>query len=279
MSAQGMISNKMIPIFVSADPALGAFNLTPGNDRFSVQFKKQINIPPEAQNITLECNQATIWWTVLNIEENINDQFQLEVEGDQIYVITVPPGLYDFSSLNSSINSLLVNEGLASGLVTITGDSPTQKILLTFSIAGLQVTWIAGSMFQLLGFNSLQLVPALDFTMAAYSELAPNVANFSDISSFLLHTSLVTSGFPLGNQQSQAIAQTQINVPPGSQINFNPFNPIKLNVSHLIGLPIIQADFWVTDQLGRANLDFNGEFFTMLIIIRYHLMSSGITHI
>lgn len=275
----GMMSNHMVPIFVSADPALGAFNLTSGNDRFSVQFKKQINIPSEAQNITLECNRATIWWTVLNIEANINDQFQLEVNGDAVYTITVPPGLYDFNALNSSINSLLINEGLASGLISITGDSATQKILLSFSTANLQVQWIAGSMFELLGFNLSQNVPTAGFTTDVYSELAPNIANFSDISSFLLHTNLVQAGMPLGDLQSQAIAQAQIDVPPGSQINFNPFNPLQFNVGHLRGQSILQADFWLTDQLSRGNLDFNGEYFTMLIIIRYHLHSAGITHI
>jgi len=272
------MQNKQVPLFVSADPELGSINLTAGNDRFSVQFKNTLTFPPECQNMTIECNQATVWWTVVNIETGINDLFQLEVSGDAVYVVTLEAGLYDVSALNNAVNNDLVNQGLAAGLVSIIADNATQKILLSFSTAGLQVEWIAQSFFQLVGFNSLQLVPAGGFTVGAFSELAPNIADFSDISSFLLHTSLVHNGIPLGDTASQALAQILINVRPGSQINFNPFNPIKLNVDHLRGQTINEISVWLTDQLNRT-LDFNGQFFTALLVIKYHLDDAGVSHI
>lgn len=277
MSSQ-MMSNRSEPFFISADPEL-TITTSAGADQCTVQFKKEMIFPPTAQNITLECNNATIWWTVLNIKTGINDQFQIEVQGDAVYTITIAPGIYGVSELNSAVNSLLINEGLNSGLITITGDNATQKILLSFSVAGLQVEWIAQSFFDLLGFNSGQLVPDPTFTTGDYTELAPNVANFSDISSFLLHTDLVKAGIPLGNRQSQAIANALITVPPGSLIPFQPENPIQLDVNHLRGQTINGATFWITDQLGNRGLDFNGEYFSMLLVIRYHVHNMGITHI
>lgn len=275
-----MAQNKTIPLFVSADPTLGALNLTSGNDRFSVQFKRTIIIPDTAQNLTLECNQANIWWTVLNVELGVNDAFRVNQEVPLVtHDVTLAPGLYDISGLNSAINSLLINEGIASGAITLTGDNSTQKVLVSFTIAGLQVEWVAGGFFDLVGFNSGQLVPAGigSFTTGAFSELAPNIANFSDISSFLVHTSLLQSGIPLGDTESQTLANPQITVPPGSLINFNPFNPIQLNVNHLRGQTINEASFWITDQLNRV-IDFNGEFFTLLIVLRYSLDEAHPTH-
>lgn len=274
------IHNKTIPLFVSSDPVLGAINTTAGGDRFQVQFKNTIEFPPEAENISLEVVQSTIWWTVLNITLGVNDLFQLNISGDpgSPYTVTLDPGLYDVSGLNNAVNRELINLGLASGLVIISGDSSTQKILITLTAALLQVEWIPQSFFLLTGFTSGQTVPAVGFTTAEFSELAPNVANFSDISSFLLHTDLVQSGIPLGDQLAQTIAQVQINVPPGSQINFQPQNPIQLNVNHLRGQLINQASFWVTDQINRT-LDFNGEFFTLLLVFRYYINEVRVTHI
>lgn len=272
------MQDKNIPLFVSADPALGAINTTPGNDRFSVQFKRTIEIPQTASNITLELHSAEIWWSVLNIQLGINDAFRLEVDGDAVYDVVVEPGLYNVSALNSAINNALINEGLASALITLTGDTSTGKILLSFSVLGLQVEWIPTSMFALLGFTSGQLVPDPTFTTGPFSELAPNIASFSDISSFIVHTSLVQGGIPLGDTASQAIANVQINVPPGSLINFAPNNLIQLNVNHLRGTMINEASFWVTDQLNRT-LDFNGEYFSLLVVIRYMSHQHKITHI
>ena len=272
------MQNVSITLVVSSDQALGATNVNTGVSRFSVQFKNTIEIPDDAQNITLQCTQATIFWTVLNIIEGINDLFQLEVSGDAVYIVTLEAGLYDVSGLNNAVNNNLVNQGLAAGLVSIIADNATQKILLSFTTAGLQVKWVAQSFFKLVGFNSLQSIPAGGFTLGSFSELAPNIADFSDVSSFLLHTSLVHNGIPLGDTASQALSQILINVRPGSQINFNPFNPIKLNVDHLRGQTINEASFWITDQLNRT-LDFNGQFFSALVVIKYYLDDIGVTHI
>lgn len=243
------MQNVSIPLFVSSDSSLGAFNVSPGKDRFDIQFKNTIEIPNDAKNMTLELTQATVFWTVLNIKAGINDAFRLLVSGDpgSPYNITIPPGLYAPVDLNEAVNRELVNAGLTSGLVIITGDNSTGRILLTLTDALLRVEWVPSSFFTLVGWNSGDFVPSGGFTAAAFSELSPNIAAFSDVSSFLIHTNLVQSGIPIGNLEAQVLASVQINVPPGSQINYNPFNPIKLSVNHLIGQNINEATFYITD--------------------------------
>ncbi len=266
------MQNKTAPLFVSSDTALGAFNVTSGIDRFDVQFKNTLDIPLTAKNITLQLTQATVPWTVLNISvEKANNLFRLKVDGNPgtPFDVTIPDGLYGVNDLSDAINRELINEGLVGGLVVLTGDNSTGRVLITLTEADLQVEWIVGSMFELTGFNSGQEVPAAGFTAAAFSELGPNVANFSDVSSFLAHTTLLgASGIPIGNKEAQVMAQIQITVPPGSQINFQPQNPIKMAVPHLIGQKINEASFYMTDQLNRG-VDFNQENFTFLVELKW----------
>jgi hypothetical protein len=274
------MQNKTIPLFAGSAPELGAQNVPVGRDRFSVQLKREIQIPPEAYNITLELRQATLWWTVLNVEAGVNDAFRFLVSGDPSspYDITLDPGLYDVSALNAAVNNKLINEGLASGLITITGDSATQKIILTFSAAGQRVEWVANSFYELCGFTLNQFVPALGFTTGPYSELATNVANFSSVSSFLVHTDLVQNGIPQGNSEHQMIADIPISVAPGSQQIYQPFNPTQININHWRGQSLNNYRVWITDQLNRT-LDFNGENFTVLIIIKYRVDEVNVSHI
>ena len=263
------MQNRTIPLFVGSADALGAINVSPGRDRFDVQFKHQVIFPPEAKNITLEVNSATIWWTVLNIKAGENDAFRFITDNPLVTTdIILEPGLYDVSSLNSGVNNQLVNAGLDSGLITITGDNATQKILLTFSALDQRVEWVPTSFFELTGFESGQFVPAAGFTTGPFSELAPNVANFSDVSNFIVHTNLVQRGIPQGDSTHQAVAIVQITVPPGSQQTFSPFNPIQLDGHQWRNQSFNQASFWITDQLNRP-LDFNGEDFTVTLVFKY----------
>ncbi len=267
------MQNKSVPLFVSSDAALGAFDITSGIDRFTVQFKNTIEIPSTAQNLTLQLTQATIFWTVKNISvAKSNNLFRLLISGDpgSPFTVTIPDGLYDVNDLNEEINRQLVNEGVTSGLVTLTGNNSTGRVVinLTDALGGLRVEWVVGSMFDLTGFNSGQFVPAAGFTTGLFSEEGPNVADFSEVSSFLAHTNLLQSGIPTGNQENQVLAQIQITAAPGSQLNFMPFQPIKIPVPHLAGQNINEATFYVTDQLNRS-VDFNEENFTFLLEIKW----------
>lgn len=265
------MQNKTLPLFVGSAAELGATNVSAGRDRFDVQFKNSVYFPPEARNITLEVRNATIWWTVLNVEAGVNDAFRFITDNPLVTTdITIEPGLYDVSSLNSAVNAGLVNAGLASGLITIVGDNATQKVILVFSALDQRVEWVATSFWELTGFNNGQFVPAAGFTTGPFSESAPNVANFSDVSNFLVHTTLVQRGIPTGDQDFQMIASIPINVPPGSQQTYEPQNPVKLNTDQWRGQRFNQATFWITDQLNRS-LDFNGEDFTLLVVFSYLL--------
>ena len=265
------MQNRSIPFFVGSSDDLGATEVTAGRDSFNVQFKNPLNIPENAENITLELHTATIWWTVLNIKAGINDKFRFS-DLEEYKTITISPGLYDVAALSAAINNGLINEGMKSDLIKLTGDSATQKVLATFSEAQCRIDWISDSFYELCGFTENQLVPAGGETTGPYSELAPNVAAFSDVSSFLVHTSLVSGsgGIPQGNKSFHLIASIPIAVPPGSQQIYQPYIPIRLDCPHMKGQVISNASFNVTDQLNRS-LDFNTENWTSLFIIRYNI--------
>ena len=240
-----MLQNKRVPLFVSADPALGALDTnSPDNNSFSVQYKKAISIPSHAWDISIELVQAQIWWTAVNIhdlEPDKNNLFQLEVDGDAVYNIEIARGLYNVSDLNNAVNNELINQGLASGIVSIVADRATGRILLVLNGPDLQVTWIPNSFFELVGFDSGQQVPSAGFTTAIFSELSPNIANFSSISSFLVHTNLLQSGIPLGDSESQTLASVQITVPPGGLRDGVPREVVDLHLHDLVLIEVSEA--------------------------------------
>lgn len=271
--------NREVVLFVSSDDNLGAVNVNAGRSRFTTFFNKPL-IFPNAQvsrNYTIELYSGTIWWVSANVSTaKSNNTMNIEINGSAISSpIVFPNGLYDISALNSAMSSQFINQGLSGSLVSFSGDNATQKVQLNIEGAvapdDVQVIWSAGSPWELLGFVENQTVPLAPAT-APYSQLAPLTATFSEISSFLYNTSLTAGqGIPIGNRGSSALGQGLINVSPGSQINTQPFTPLRIPANHLAGSTIASSNFWLTSQTGEeGDLDFGDENFTMIINIKYH---------
>ena len=274
MATASNIRSHEYSMFFSTSPLLGAYAIAPNgaNNRFSVQLKDLLELPANAQNIHLSLTQAGIWWSVVNIKLNVNDDFDFLVGGAP-FTFKVPPGLYDVSQLNAAIQRGIQNVAGMTGIIQITGDAPTGKIVISWDNnktvppgQTITVNWVAGTMWELLGFNVGSSVPAA--APAPGSELAPNVADFSDVSSFLVSCSLIQSGIPFGNRGQQVLANVQITVPPGSLINYQPFNPPRVSVNHLRGTAISDITIWVQDQLGRE-VNFNTEENTYLLKLHW----------
>ena len=118
-----MASFIEIPLLLSSSTAAGAFNVSTGVDKFDVSFENEIKIPQHARNITVEVANASIWHTAYNISAALaNNLFYLDVSGDAVYTVNIPDGLYDLSSLANAINLSLVNQNLASNIITFTAD-------------------------------------------------------------------------------------------------------------------------------------------------------------
>jgi hypothetical protein len=256
-----------IPLLVSSNQESGAFNVSAAKSRWDVSFPQEIIIPKNARNVSVECSSATIWYTSYNISSALgNNKFYLDVDSDAIYTVTINDGLYDLSALAHAINVSLVNQGLASSIITFTGDTSSQKVVINFTVAGLRVDFTgSNSCGPIMGFTSAVFPVA--YTTGKYSIYGDLIASFNKVDYYILHTDLVIGGISINGKSTSAVARVLISSPPGSQIEFEPNNAIKIPSQHLAGTRISRLHCWITDQSG--NFPQFTDPSSLLLVIKY----------
>jgi hypothetical protein len=271
---------KEATIIVSSDPDLGAINRSTDGSSFEIPLEDALEIPKNAINCNICVESATIWWTCPNVITGQNDK--LYIYGDsnalvpvpQLYIITIPQGLYDLTGLNTSILSQLENLGAKSDpspLINLTADSNTQRVNIKFNYSNVYVDFSqATTPREILGFNSAVYGP---YATVPINILAPNTAGFNTINYFLIGSDLVRHGIRFNNTYAGVISQVLIDVSPGSQIVSTPFNPSRIQCDELIGSKRTNLRFRLTDDKLRA-VNTNGEFYSCRIVIRYNILSS-----
>lgn len=255
-------------IIASSATDAGAVNKTDIGSTFEIKFDNPMMFKSNMRVCTLQVDEATVWWTIPNISANLgNNKFYIEYNAAN-YVITIPDGLYAVSDLNNALDRELVNATGVSGILNLEADNATQKVSITINVATVQIDFTPADTFRdILGFNS-QLVPGGGPTVGSYTQLGDNVAAFNTIEYFLLHTDLISEGIRTNNNYTQTVAQILIDVPPGSQIVYTPFNPPKSDAINLSGAIVDRVRFWLTDQTGTL-VDTNGEDFSCRLTIRF----------
>lgn len=274
----------MIPIsqsyLFSSDPENGALNVNNNGSTFDVSLNSPIQVPRDAHGATIEVVSSHIWYTVPNISNVIgNDKLYIITDhpdplGDPIpggpnFEITIPKGLYSVEALAVAIQRELVNIGLPEDLIELTGDYASQRSVLTFNSGGFDVQLDftkADSFREILGFDA-RLVPLAPVPNGHF-ELGDTVAEFNRVNSFLITTSLISSGIPVNNIGSGVIAQVPIDVESGHQINFHPFNPLRCSADELVGRSVNYLSFALQDQKRRL-VDTNDEKFSFNLVLRY----------
>ena len=253
--------------FFSSDATNGALNKSPDGSAFTVQLNSPISIPEKAIYCTLEVQSATIWNVSPNISIAIGNN-KLYIHANSLnYVITIPDGLYSVSDLETRIQREVVLLGLPSNLLTISADDSIQKVLLTFSLANSWIDFTPVDSFRtVLGFDS-RLVPTTG-QAAGYSEEGDINASFNRVNSYLLKSDFVSNGISVNAISDSVIASVLINVKPGSQIEYYPFNPPKADANELIGKAKSNFIFRLTDDAGRP-AEMLGEVYSFTIILRY----------
>lgn len=272
-----------INLLVSSDPASGASNVSADGSRFEVALDEPITIPPEAVNVTISVEEATVWWVVPNIITGQNDRFYITApraldDALTAYVLIIPQGLYDLSALNQSLARELEIQGAKvdpEPVLELSPDNATQLVELRLRYIGSSVDFTQPDTPRIiLGFDSQVIGPTL---VAPTVVLADNIAEFNQVNYFLIHSDLVSQGIRFNNQYNQTIAQVLIDVPPGSQIVSNPRNPAKSNASELVGSSRKSVRMWLTDDSQRQ-INTNGEYWTARIVIKYlipHMLRHG----
>jgi hypothetical protein len=262
---------RSFSFIVSSDPSNGAQNLSADGSTFNVQLNDPITIKQSATNCTLEVAQASIWYTTPNISAALgNNKFFFKATADPppLVEITIPDGLYSRSALNSFLSLQFANNGYPADLITLAEDASTQKTVLIFNYAGYEVDFTeANTCRTILGFNS-RLVPAVPPSTAGQSEPSDNTAQFNTLNSYLLSTNLINNGIPVNAEGRNIVTRVPISSTPGSQINYQPFNPIKTSAKNLIGKSTNAFTVWLTDQNGNR-LDTFGEYYSAVFILRW----------
>ena len=261
-----------VNLIVSSNPINGALNRTADGSSFEIQLKPELYIPPEAQSITLSMEEATVWWSVANIETGVNDKFYITGpdinDVQQNYVITIQQGLYNLAALNTALLRELENAQAKVGIISLSADEATQRVVIRFEDANTSVDFTQGDTCrEILGFNSRVVGP---FATVPQEEIADNVAAFNSVNYFVVHSDLTAQGIRVNNVFSQVLGVVPINVAPRSQIIFTPFNPPRIEANELRGAKRTNLRFWLTDDRNRL-VNTNSEYWSARIVIRYIL--------
>jgi len=228
-------------IFSSAN----ATTVSANRDEFSVTLDNPITIPSHARGVHVGVYNARVWNSVPNIVTGVNDLLYLTASPDPQKILTIPQGLYGVSPLNTTIGNLLQNEGYDSDLITIRGDSATQKVYIIFKNTDISLDFTqAQTIGNLLGFDTV-------ITSASAGEIifAPVIARFNQVNSFLISCSdLVHNGIPTNNSSASILVEVPITAGANSQINYNPNNVLWIQSDHLISKSLQHLSFRITNE-------------------------------
>jgi hypothetical protein len=266
---------KSISILASSSLTAGAQNKTLDGSSFRVSLNDALHVPNNAENITVEVTKATYWNTSPNFKSTNN---QIYVRGPDVAdvlqskLITLPVGLYDVSMFKAALLTELLNEGFKqtpSPVLNISANYATGKIIIILNYTTTEVSFavadgVVNPMNQILGFDLLKYTTAI----APFAQYAPNVAKFNQLNSILITSNLCDNGFAINSKESNIIAQILINVSPGTQLIYEPFNPTKVSASNLQNRYLKEFDVQLTDEL-LVPIDTNTEEYTVLFKISY----------
>ena len=273
-ASMSVVINKCQSFFFSSSTENGAENRSADGSRFEVTLNNPLQLPKAAMEATLEVQQASTWNVSPNIAADFkNNVFQFttsNVASPGVNTLIIPDGLYSLDGLGAYLSTQFTNLGLPSNLITLTGDDATQKTVLTFLEAGDQVDFtVPGSCREILGFNA-RLAPTVG-QQAGWSEFSDNSAAFNRVNSYVIRSNIVSDGLPINNVAAGVIATIPIDQAPGSQINYQPQNPIAIDCRELIGASKLNFSFQLADQLLRPTPT-AGELWSFVLTFRWSIL-------
>lgn len=246
------MKRNTISIVGSSLASNGAQNISANNDAFSMDFVDPLRIPHQAKNLSITVQEVSIFNSVPNIVTGKNDLFYIRCP-DEFgllidYVLTVPEGLYDYSSIASTISSLLNEAGAASSAISINANEATGKIEIKFLYAGISIDMTQPQTFAvIIGADAAVYAGAIGTTVSM-----PNRAAFNSVDFFLLRSDIVAKGIRVNGKYSNIICKVPVDVFPNSQIIYEPLNPDIIDANNRVGSLIQHIRFWVTDDAGNS---------------------------
>lgn len=253
----------------SSSPLLGATNISPDGSQFTATLQEDFRLPANAGNVTVEVNSASIWYNTFNLTEK-NNQFQFQrVFPAIVQTIFIPPGLYSFDALNNELLAQLTAGGISN--YRLVANQPKQRVYESFTPFPngiVQTFWPEGTFYDLLGFNVNRNTVYPNSGPQAY--IGDRTARFNQVDYYLIHSSLVSRGIRTNGTFLQTIAQVPITQPPGSELYYNPMNPVKTSARELEGAVVSQVTCLLTDSNNNP-VNTQGEAFTVGVVIRWEI--------
>ena len=151
-------------------------------------------------------------------------------------------------------------------------DPATQRVVITSLIDNVYINWnVTNSLRNVFGFVSPDdTTPVTIPFISPITSLGNVEAQFNIINQYYISGDLVHTGIPNNSNSSNLMTVVYIDVPPGSQINYQPQLPLLIDASELIDSQRSSFTFRLTDQ-NFIPVDTFGEFWSFIITIRYWL--------
>lgn len=268
------IERKMTYIF-SSDPAKGARNVQQQGSVFSVSMQYPITLPKGTQYATMEVHSASVWYVTPNISaDKKNNTLNVVISGIPFPVV-IADGLYNFpqliNALNLTFNSTYSLPSFSlENAFTFDADPATQRVVITALLSNVYIDWnIANSLRDVFGFVSpINTTPAVIPFVAPITSIGNAEAKFNNINQYYISGDLVHTGIPNNSNSSNLMTVVYIDVPPSSQINYQPQIPLLIDASELVDGQRTTFTFRLTDQNFNP-VDTFGEFWSFIITIRY----------
>lgn len=221
-------------------------SLTTGQCQFN--FNPQLRFSNKKYRIAVQKMSFTNFF--INIITGTNDliYYTNDLLNLTKYSITIPQGSYNVSDLSDAINIGVINNGHTDGLITLTPDFSSNKVLVSISAAGWLVKWAAQTSYSLNGFALNATTPAVGtLTVGAYSELAPGIATYNAITEIYVKSS-ITYNSCFGGKSSNIIFSTSPTAPIGSVQNTEYNNLVWIYAPELSGQAISTLNIDIVNQ-------------------------------
>jgi len=243
-------------------------NLGAGVAQFAMEPALQFH---QGQRIKLAMSQFSFTNWFMNISAALGNN--LFTYTDDIlnltkYSVTISDGSYSVDELSQAINVGVLNNSHTDGLFVLSPDYASNRVLVSISAAGWLVNWGVGTSYLLNGFALADTVPVGGaLTLAAYSELAPNVATYNNITNLYVHCSLTANSNFSGRNGSvigSAIPTSNI----GSIQSSEPNNLVWIDASQLSGSTVSSVQINIRDQSGN-DVVLSDHFGCVVMIVSY----------
>jgi hypothetical protein len=229
----------------SSSATAGAQQVSADGSEFSVVLAPPLEIPSTASNLELAVVSAAIWNTSPNILTGENDEFTYTSTAAPAgtATITIPQGLYSLEALNGYLSLGFVAAGRSSTLFSLSGATATGQVAITAENAGDSIDFTAAA----------SVAPLLGWAAGIYTFTAGETifgagpAAFNRNNTYLI-TSDICQGLRYNSRARNIIGVVPINQPPGSLLNYDPSNLIRVPADDMRGVTVSNARFALKNQ-------------------------------